>query len=77
MAEIYNLLCLVTIAIVFNNVIAVNYCDLRSCTIKRSHTTCKYSVSNNFYTMSMNTKLYCMFIIRFVCLQRGQVYYNI
>jgi len=45
MAGIYNLLCLVIIAIVFKNVIAVNYCNLSSCA-KRTHTMCKYSVSN-------------------------------
>lgn len=47
MARIYNLACLVIIAI-FSIVTAQDYCNLQSCKQKRAnHTMCEYSVSNN------------------------------
>jgi len=65
MAGIYNLLCLVTIAIVFNNVIAVNYCNLSSCAEKNSHTLCQYSVSNNVHEYKIGV-LYVYSAVRFI-----------
>ncbi|XP_011165202.1 venom allergen 3 [Solenopsis invicta] len=46
MAGIYTLLCLAITTITFNNVIAVDYCNLESCSQRGSHTMCRYPSSS-------------------------------